>query len=67
MKGLAIGAYKLAFLANMVASDLFEKCKNKFREVLWRGIYRYNVLLVSEVKKLLSEIDKNGGMNSRVE
>ena len=58
MKGLAIGAYKLDFLANLVASDLFEKCKNKFKELLWRGIYRDKVLLLSEVNKLISEINK---------
>ena len=43
-KGLAIGGYKSAFLQNLVASYLFEKCNNQFREVLWKGIYRDYVL-----------------------
>ena len=58
MKGLAIGAYKLAFLANLLASDLFWKFKNKFKEVLWRGIYRDDGLWVFMSKKSLSEVKR---------
>ena len=38
-KGLAIGGYESAFLADLVASYLLEKLSNQFREVLWKGIY----------------------------
>ena len=53
-KGLAIGGYESAFLADLVASYLFEKCSNQFKEVLWKGIYRDNGLLVFKGKKSLS-------------
>ena len=33
-KGLAIGGYESAFLADLVASYLFKKCNNQFKEVL---------------------------------
>ena len=45
-KVLAIGGYESDFLADLVASYLFEKFNNQFKEVLWKGIYRDNVLLV---------------------
>ena len=45
-KGLAIGGYVSAFLADLVTSYLFEKCYNQFKEVLRKGIYRDNGLLV---------------------
>ena len=45
-KGLAIGGYESAFLADLVTSYLFEKCSNQFKEVLWKGIYRDGGLLV---------------------
>ena len=50
-KGLAIGGYESAFLADFVASYLLEGTKNKFKEVLWRGIYRDDGLLVFKSKK----------------
>ena len=50
-KGLAIGGYASAFLADLVASYLFEKCNNQFKEVLWKGIYRDDGLLVFKGKK----------------
>ena len=54
-KGLAIGGYKLSFIANLVAYYLFEKCNNQFKEALWKGIYRYYSLLVFKGKKSLSK------------
>ena len=49
-KGLAIGGYESAFLAYLVVSYLFEKCINPFKEVLWKGIYRDDGLLVFKVR-----------------
>ena len=46
-KVLAIGGYKTTFLADLVASYLFENFNNKFKEVLWKGMYRDDGLLVS--------------------
>ena len=55
-KGLAIGGYVSAFLADLVTSYLFEKCYNQFKEVLRKGIYRDNGFLLFKGKKSLSEI-----------
>ena len=55
-KYLAIGGYKSAFLADLVAFDLFEKCSYQSKEFLWKGIYREDVLLVFMGKKSLLEI-----------
>ena len=46
-KVLVIGGYKTTFLADLVASYLFENFNNKFKEVLWKGMYRDDGLLVS--------------------
>ena len=45
-QGLAIGGYKSDFLADLVASYLFEKSKLKFRQTIYHGIYRYDGLVV---------------------
>eukprot|EP00957_Ditylum_brightwellii_P004576 347834-Ditylum_brightwellii.AAC.1 len=37
---LAIGAYEAAFLANIVASYVFEMTGECFTECIFRGIYR---------------------------
>ena len=55
-KGLAKGGYELAFLADLVASYMFKKCNNQFKEVLWKGVYGEDGLLVFKGKKSLSEI-----------
>ena len=55
-KCLEIGRLESGFLAGLVASDLFEKCNNQFREVIWTGIYRDDGLLLFEGKKSFSEI-----------
>ena len=55
-KGLAIGGYRSAFLANLVSYYLFEKCNNQFSYVLWKGIYINDGFLVFKGKKSLSEI-----------
>ena len=57
-KGLAIGGYESDFLADLFSSYLFEKCNNQSREVLWKGIYRDDVLLVLKGKKSLLEIKR---------
>ena len=55
-KGLAIGGYKLDFLANLLDPYLFEEGNNQFKEILLQGIYRDLGLLVFKGKKSLSEI-----------
>ena len=52
-KGLAIGGYESAFLVDLVASYLLEVTNNQFKEVMWRGIYRDDGLLVFKGKKSL--------------
>eukprot|EP00957_Ditylum_brightwellii_P191655 14591428-Ditylum_brightwellii.AAC.1 len=37
---LAIGAYELAFLADIVATYVFEEMEECFRQCIFRGIYR---------------------------
>ena len=38
-QGLSIGGYELAFLANLVASYLFEKSKLLINSTTYHGIY----------------------------
>eukprot|EP00957_Ditylum_brightwellii_P098473 7502150-Ditylum_brightwellii.AAC.1 len=42
---LAIGAYELAFLANIIASYVFEETEECFERCVFRGIYRDNGLV----------------------
>ena len=46
------------FLADLVASYLFEKCNNQFKEVLWKGIYRDDGLSAFKGKESISEIKR---------
>ena len=55
-KGLAIGICESALLAYLVASFLLEVTNDQFKEVLWRGIYRDEGLLVLEGRRTVSEI-----------
>ena len=55
-KGLVIGGYELAFLADLVTSYLFEKAKLNFCPKIYHGIYRDDGLVVFKVKKKSSEI-----------
>ena len=55
-QGLSIGGYESALLADLVASELFEKSKAKFRPIIHHGIYRDDGLVVFKVKKKASEI-----------
>ena len=55
-QGLAIGGYEYAFLADLVASYLFEKAKPIFRLTFYHGIYRDDGLVVFKGKKKASEI-----------
>ena len=50
-QGLAIGGYKSVFLADLVASYLFEKAKSRFHLTTYQGIYRYNILVVFKGRK----------------
>ena len=50
-QGLAIGGYKSAFLADLVASYLFEKSSPIFRPTINHGIYRDDGLVVFKGKK----------------
>ena len=56
-KGLAIGGYKSAFLANLVASYLLEKSKRFFNDTKFHGIYRDDGFVVFNGKKNL--VDSN--------
>ena len=53
---LAIGGYESDFLADLVASYLFEKSKLNFRPIIYHGIYQYDGLVVFKGKKKASEI-----------
>ena len=55
-QGLAIGGYESAFLADLVASYLFEKSNANFRPTIYHGIYRDDGLVVFKGKKKASEI-----------
>ena len=55
-KVLAIVGYESLFLADLVASYFFKITNNKFKEFLWREIYRDNVLLVFNGRRSISEI-----------
>ena len=56
-QGLAIGGYESAFLADLVASYLFEKSSPIFRPTIYHGIYRDDGLVVFKGKKETSEIN----------
>eukprot|EP00957_Ditylum_brightwellii_P211137 15365799-Ditylum_brightwellii.AAC.1 len=55
---LAIGAYELAFLANIVASYVFEEMEECFERYVFRGIYRDNGLVVFIGNKNKREIQE---------
>ena len=55
-QGLEIGGYESAFLADLVASYLFEKASPIFRLTIYHGIYRDDGLVVFKGKKETSEI-----------
>ena len=50
-QGLLIGGYESAFLADLVASYLFEKSKSNSSLTTYQGIYRDDGLVVFEGKK----------------
>ena len=54
-KVLAIRGHESALLADLVDSYFFEVTKNKFKELLWRGIYRYNGLLLFKGNRSIPE------------
>ena len=51
-QGLAIGGYESAFLANLVASYLFEKAKTNFHPTIYHRIYRDDILVVFKGQKV---------------
>ena len=53
-QGLAIGGYKSGFLADLVASYLFEKASPIFWPKIYHGIYRDNGLVVFNVNNKAS-------------
>ena len=55
-QGLAIGGYESAFLADLVASYLFEKSKINFHPTTYNGIYRDDGLVVFKGNKNTREI-----------
>ena len=55
-QGLAIGGYESAFLADLVASYLFEKSKLNFRPKIYHRIYQDDGLVVFKGKKKAIEI-----------
>ena len=55
-KGLAIGGYESAFLADLVASYLFENAKANFRPTIYQVIYRDDGLVVFKGKKKANKI-----------
>ena len=64
-QGLVIGGYKLAFLADLVASYLFGKSKAHFHPTIYHGIYSDDGLVVfkgresvKEIKEWLEEFQK---------
>ena len=56
ISGLTIGGYESAFLADLVASYLFEKAKPIFHPTIYHGIYRDDGLLVFKEKRKASDI-----------
>ena len=50
-QGLAIGGYKSAFLADLVASYLFERSRSNFHPTTYHGIYIDDGLVVFKGKK----------------
>eukprot|EP00957_Ditylum_brightwellii_P102201 7790715-Ditylum_brightwellii.AAC.1 len=55
---LAIRAYELAFLADIVASYVFEETEECFSECIYRGIYRDDGLVVFVGPRNKSEIQE---------
>ena len=55
-QGLVIGGYKSAFLADLVASYLFEKASSIFWPTIYHGIYQDEGLMVFKGKKETSDI-----------
>ena len=55
-QGLAIGRYESLFLADLVASYLFEKANPIFRPTIYNSIYQYDGLVVFKGNKKASEI-----------
>ena len=55
-QGLAIGGYELSFLANLVASYLFEKFKAILNPTTYHDIYQYDNLVVFNGNKSIYEI-----------
>ena len=55
-QGLAIGGYESAFLANLVASYLFENAKAHFYPTIYHGIYIDYGLVVFKGKNSVREI-----------
>ena len=55
-KGLAIGGYESAFLADLVASYLLEMTKNHFTNTRYHGIYRDDGMIVFNGTRKITEL-----------
>ena len=55
-KGLAIGSYESTFLADLVASYLFEKTKKVFTNTKYHSIYHNHGIIVFKGKQNLKEL-----------
>ena len=55
-QGLAIGGYESTFLAELVASYLFEKSKAHFHPTIYHRIYRDDGLVLLKSRKSVKEI-----------
>jgi hypothetical protein len=55
-KGLTIGGYELAWLANLVAAFVLENCEDFFEDTIYDGIYRDDGLVIMDGQKTNAEI-----------
>jgi hypothetical protein len=56
-KGLTIGGYESAWLADLVAAFVLENCEDLFEEAIYDGIYRDDGLVVMNGKKSNADIE----------
>jgi hypothetical protein len=55
-KGLTIGGYESAWLANLVAAFMLENCEDLFGDAVYDGIYRDDGLVIMDGQKTNKEI-----------
>jgi hypothetical protein len=57
-KGLAIGGYKPAWLANLVAAFVLENCEDLFDDAIYDDIYRDDGMVIMNGQKMYADIGK---------